>query len=180
MSYIKTKLSLDDKDILEDIFEELEEITLPTTYYCKEKRGSGSYHAIKTGTTSQKNARQTVFGLTYYHGNWKKSNSTIKHPHIIPLFKKFIRSHYPEFKFKSVYVNKNTVCKKHLDSKNSGESLLVGFGPYTGGKTVVYDNDGKNPKKFNIRSNSLIFNGSELLHKSEKFDGTRYSLVFFK
>ena len=97
----------------------------------------------------------------------------------MPLFKEFIKSHYPEFKFRSVYVNRNTICKKHLDSKNTGESLLVGFGSYTGGKTVIYNTKGKNPKKFNIKSHSLIFNGSELLHKSESFKGTRYSLVFF-
>jgi hypothetical protein len=46
----------------------------------------------------------------------------------MPLFKEFIKSHYPTFEFKSVYVNRNTISKKHLYSKNTGESLLVGFG----------------------------------------------------
>ena len=67
--YIKTKLSLDDKDILEDIYEELEEITIPTTY--RKEKGKGPHHSIKTGTTTQKNARQTVFGLTTYQGKRK-------------------------------------------------------------------------------------------------------------
>ena len=153
----------------------MEEITLPTTYAIKAQG-----HQLRTGSNKQRGARQTSFGQTYYQGKWKQSNSTIKYPYMMPLFKEFIKSHYPEFKFKCVYVNRNVICKKHLDSHNIGESLLVGFGPYTGGKTVVYDNDGKNPKKFNIRSYSLIFNGSELSHKSEPFDGTRYSLVFYK
>ena len=177
MSYIKTKLSIEDKDILEYIYDELEEINIPTTY--SRKGVQGHHHAEKTGTTTQKEARQTAFGLTTYQGKKKTSKSTIKYPHIMPLFKAFIKSHYPEFKFESVYVNRNTVCKKHLDSKNTGESLLVGFGCYTGGKTVIYNTEGKNPKKFNIKTHSLIFNGSELPHESEHFNGIRYSLVFF-
>ena len=76
-----------------------------------------------------------------------------------------------------MYVNKNTVCKEHLDSKNVGESLLVGLGPYTAGRTILYIDD--KPKYFHIKTNSLIFNGSEILHKSEPVKGTRYSLVFF-
>jgi hypothetical protein len=172
MSYIKTKLSYEDTDILKEIYDELEEITLPSSF--RNKGGQG--HQIRTGTVSQKGARQTSFGVTYFQGKYRKSNSTKKYPYIMPLFKKFMKSHYPSFKFKSVYVNKNTISKKHLDSKNTGESLLVGFGIYTGGKTVIYIND--KPKKFQIKLNSLIFNGSEILHYSEPFKGTRYSLVF--
>ncbi len=96
------------------------------------------------------------------------------------LFKKFIKSHYPSFKIRSVYVNKNTICKEHLDSKNVGESLLVGFGKYTGGQTILRTRSDDKPKSFHIKTNSLIFNGSEIPHKSEPFKGTRYSLVFFQ
>jgi hypothetical protein len=173
MSYIKTKLSEQDKYILEEIYEELENITIPTSY--RSKNGQG--HKIKTGAVSQKNARQTIFGNLNL-GKKTKSQSSKKYPYIMPLFKEFIKCHYPSFKFKCVYVNRNVVCKKHLDSKNVGNSLLVGLGSYTGGSTILYIN-GK-PKKLHIKSSSLIFNGSEILHKSEKFKGTRYSLVFFK
>ena len=177
MSYIKTKLSDKDKDILAEIYNELEQIHIQSTF----STGKGQYHAIKTGTNNQKAGRQTSFGITYYRGNKQKSKSTIKYPYFMILFKKFMNSHYPEFKFKTVFVNKNTICKEHLDSNNTGESLLVGFGSYTGGKTVLYT--GKNfdkPKKFHIKTFSLIFNGSEIPHESESFNGTRYSLVFFK
>jgi hypothetical protein len=174
MSYMKTKLSYEDKDILQEIYEELEEINITTTFKTK----GGTHHAIKTGTTFQKDARQTIFGYVNHKGKKKLSVYSKKYPYIMPLFKEFMKSHYPSFKFKSVYVNKNTISKKHLDSKNAGESLLVGFGRYTGGKTVIYIND--KPKKFQIKLNSLIFNGSEILHYSEPFKGIRYSLVFFK
>ena len=179
MEYIKTKLSKNDKEILNDIYHELENITIPTTY----QKCGGQGHQIRTGTNKQKQARQTSFGKIRFQGKLQNSKSTKKYPHIMPLFKEFINSHYPDFNFKTVYVNKNTICKEHVDSRNVGESLLVGFGPYTGGKTVLEletPTGKKITKKFHIKTNSLIFNGSEIPHKSEPFKGTRYSLVFFK
>ena len=174
MSFIKTKLTVEDKEILAEIYDELEEITLPSTYRITGK----GYHSVTTGTINQKDARQTCFGKVYFQGKIQTSSYSKKYPHMMRLFKKFINSHYSSFKFTSVYVNKNTVCKQHLDSKNVGESLLVGFGKYTGGQTILYIDD--KPKSFHIKTNSLIFNGSEIPHKSEHFKGTRYSLVFFK
>jgi hypothetical protein len=174
MSYIKTKLSLNDKEILKEIFEELEKIRLPSSFRIK---GIGSYHSRKTGTTNQHNAYQVIFGKVKYRGKLQLSSYTKKYPYMMSLFKEFINSHYPNFKYNSIYVNKNTICKKHLDSKNTGESLLVGLGSYTGGQTLLYIND--TPKCFHIKTNSIIFNGSEIFHESESFNGIRYSLVFF-
>ena len=175
MSFIKTKLSVEDKTILKEIYEELEKITIPTSYSSNGVKGH--HHSVKTGTTKQINARQACFGKVTYQGKIQISSCAKKYPNIMPLFKEFIDSHYPDFKFKSVYVNKNTICKKHLDSSNVGESLLVGFGSYTGGQTTLYIDD--KPKSFHIKTNSLIFNGSEIPHESDQFKGTRYSLVFF-
>jgi len=180
MSYIRTKLSAEDKEILKDIYDELEDINIPTSYRNIKEQGQG--HQKRTGAVSQNNARQTVFGSTpSYRGNKLQSSYTKKYPWILDLLKEFMKSHCPEFKFSSVYVNRNVVCKKHLDSNNMGESLLVGLGEYTGGETTLYlGKSGNVPKKFHIKSQSLIFNGSEISHKSEKFKGIRYSLVFFK
>lgn len=174
MSYIKTKLTINDKEILNKIFKELEQISLPKSYRSK---GMGSHHARKTGTIKQKDAYQVVFGSVFYKGTLQSSSYTKKYPHMMLIFKEFMDQHYPDFEFKSVYVNKNTICKKHLDSKNVGESLLVGLGLYTGGQTILYIED--KPKAFHIKTNSIIFNGSEILHESKPFKGIRYSLVFF-
>lgn len=174
MSYIKTKLSEEDKEILEEIYEELEEITLPLTY---RKKGKSQGHQVRTGSNKQKQARQTCFGYTLHQSKKQLSVYTKKYPYMMDLFKEFMDSHYPTFKFNSVYVNKNVVCKWHKDSKNVGESLLVGLGDYTGGQTSLKINDKE--RKFHIKSQSIIFNGSEIEHKSNTFKGTRYSLVFF-
>jgi len=174
MNYKQTILSSEDKDILDEIYQHLEKIHIPTTYRSNASQG----HSVKTGTVYQKGARQTCFGITTYRGKKQISKSCLRYPHMMPLFKEFIDSHSPGFKFKTVYVNRNTVAKKHLDSKNTGESLLVGVGPYTKGQTTLYDENGSE-KMFSIKSHSLRFNGSEIEHKSEGFEGIRYSLVFF-
>ena len=176
MHYIRTELSENDKYFLAKIYDALEGINLPIAY-CSENR-VGSHHARKIGVTNQKDARQTVFGMTYYRGLLQLSSYSKRYPHMMTLFKDFIDSHNKRFEFKSVYVNRNTVAKKHLDSKNTGISLLVGLGSYTGGKTVLYDKDDI-PEIFNINTHSLVFDGSKIPHSSEPFKGTRYSLIFF-
>ena len=47
MSYIKTKLSLEDKDILQYIYDELEEINIPTTYSRKGVQGHHRYRLTR-------------------------------------------------------------------------------------------------------------------------------------
>lgn len=176
MDFEQTKLSANDKKKLKEIYLEFEKIhmQIPTTY----SKTGGRIHCIKTGTTKQKNSRQTSFGIVNYRGKEQMSKSTKKHPNILPLLTEFLQIHKPGFKFKTVAVNRNTISKLHLDSRNSGSSIIVGMGPYTGGQTILYLNG--NAKKLHIKSSSLMFNGSEIKHKSEPFVGTRYSLVFFK
>ena len=135
MSYIRTKLSEEDKDILDEIYENLEKITLPTTFSSQGVKGH--HHAVKIGVTEQKNARQACFGIVKYRGKFTTSKYLKKYPEIMGLFKEFVDSHYAGFDFNSVYVNKNVVCKWHTDSKNVGESLLVGVGNYTGGQSSL-------------------------------------------
>ena len=176
MSYIKTKLSEKDKDILNKIYNELEGITLPLSY-----RKGGELqtqgHRVRTGACSQPNARQVCFGYTKYQGKKQLSSYTKKHPDIMGIFKEFMVNHCPEFEFDSVYANKNVESKKHIDSSNTGNSLLVGLGDYTGGETVLYINNRE--QKFDINNYSLIFDGSKIEHQTLPFKGTRYSLVFF-
>ena len=130
--YTTKKYSENDKVILQEILNALENTLIPTVY-CESKNSRQYGHKVKTGAIIQKNARQTVYGKTMYKGKLHESSSTKTYPHIMPLFKKFIDSHSPDFEFSSVYVNKNVKCKKHFDSKNVGVSILVGCGNYTGG-----------------------------------------------
>jgi hypothetical protein len=92
---------------------------------------------------------------------------------MLELFDKFIEDHMPGFEYTSVYVNKNIKSKAHCDKANVKESLIVGCGDFSGGQTVV---EGSH---YDIKNNSIIFNASKLLHESEDWERTRYSLVFF-
>ena len=174
MSYIETELSKENKEMLEKLYKEWEGISITPSY---RKHPGLSNHGIRTGTTGQRDARQACFGTVKYQQRVKESGVTIKYPRIMPLLKKIMDSHNPGFQFTNVYVNRNTVCKKHTDSKNVGVTLLIGFGDYTGGNTVLYINN--EPVKCNINGSSLIFDGSVIPHESEPFEGTRYSVVFF-
>jgi len=78
--------------------------------------------------------------------------------------------------FTSVQVNDSYLCAAHKDKHNSGNSYIVGFGPYTGGELVL-----KNPTdtEYNIRHRPVLFDGSKIEHFTKQFTGRRFTIVFF-
>jgi hypothetical protein len=74
--------------------------------------------------------------------------------------------------FTSIQVNQDMMCAEHLDKSNVGLSYIVGFGEYTEGELCITD------CKYNIRHQPLLFDGSKMLHKTEPWIGSRYTLVF--
>jgi hypothetical protein len=161
MAYAQTKLSTSDTEILQEIYRELECITLPRSF--RHKAESAMYHIKRTGTYGQQDARQACFGQVTYQHSLRETNPSKRNPHIMPLFRKFMASHRPDFLFTSVFVNKNTTCQRHTDSKNTGESLIVGCGNYTGGETILHL---EKAEEFDISSHSLVFNGVTIPHES--------------
>ena len=85
----------------------------------------------------------------------------------------------PKFKFSSIQFNKNNRTAKHKDANNVGVSYILGLGDYTGGELIVYDENGKNPKKIDIKNKFYKFDGSKFPHETAPFKGKRYSLVFY-
>ena len=99
------------------------------------------------------------------------------HPELKIIFKQFRDLYFKDFDYTQVQMNKNFHCGPHKDSTNVGESILVGFGDFTGGLTYVnYDGD---LKSYNIKNNFVKFNGAKYEHWVSPFKGTRYTLVFF-
>lgn len=74
----------------------------------------------------------------------------------------------------AIQVNDNYQSAPHKDKGNCGVSYIVGFGPYEGGELTV------DAISYDIRHRGHLFNGSELLHSTQPWTGSRYSLVFFK
>ena len=89
------------------------------------------------------------------------------------LLEEFGRKHVP-IAYTSIQVNDSYVCAPHKDVHNKGLSYIVGFGDYTGGALKLHLEP---PVEVDIRT-PLLFNGSEILHSTTPFTGSRYSLVY--
>jgi len=108
------------------------------------------------------------------------SRNTWKHPYLFRLLCEFAKKHVP-VPFTSVQVNDSVVCAKHKDKGNTGLSYIVAFSKsaedtFTGGDLSI--TEGAKENKYNINLRPLLFDGSSLLHGTEPFEGTRYSIVF--
>ena len=104
-----------------------------------------------------------------------------EYPELLDVFKEFGKYHFPDFEFNEIMINRNYPVKKHKDNANVGESVLITFGHYEGGKTRVYYDDGQTKfiKDFDSWCNPVRFNGSKYYHEVLPFTGERYALVFF-
>jgi len=80
---------------------------------------------------------------------------------------------FPDFKYNQITLNHNLECKPHKDGRNVGESIIVGFGEYSGGELNIEG------KKHNIRYKLLKFNGALHEHWVEPFEGERWTAIFF-
>ena len=85
----------------------------------------------------------------------------------------------PDSKYTSVQYNKNIKCAKHKDGNNVGNSLIIAFGDYTGGRLMIYD-ENDNIQYIDIRNKFYEFDGSKIYHQTEEFTGDRFCLVFFR
>ncbi len=94
--------------------------------------------------------------------------------YLYKLLIEFARDHIPEtLIWNSIQVNQNYLCSPHTDKGNGGNSLVVGFGDYTGGQLVIEGTE------HDIRHNPIIDNFTTNVHWVAPFQGNRYSLVFF-
>jgi len=93
---------------------------------------------------------------------------------------KWFEETYPlPFEYTTIQYNKNNKCKKHIDAKNVGESIIIALGDFEGGRLIIYDYEGEEKKYVDIKNNFFRFNGSKYFHETEDFTGNRISLVFF-
>jgi hypothetical protein len=83
------------------------------------------------------------------------------------------------FHYNGITLNHNVKAKKHKDSKNFGDSYITGLGNYTGGTLNVYSND-TDCTAFDLLHKVVGFNGSELWHETNDFEGDRYTIIYYK
>ena len=150
-----------EKELFDELFEKLEAITFPVIRE-NNRRGFPKHRALTLGLVRNRMHR--------YCGISKQSE---KFPeltdYIFNLFDKLFN-----FDYTSIQVNKNVVAPKHVDSKNTGTSLIISIGDYEGGNLFVEG------KQYDTRYTAHVFNGSTMEHwNSPITSGTKYSFVLF-
>lgn len=146
-----------------DIFKPLHDLLLKRKIpkSMSNRKGFAPHRAITFGITT---SRSHVTGLSFY---------SKKMPKIYEEILKLGEIICP-FPFKSIHLNNNVVCPKHLDRSNTGKSLLISFGDYEGCNIVIEN------QVYDARHTPIIFNGAECEHwNTDNLRGNKYSLVFF-
>jgi len=117
-----------------------------------------------------------IMGYRQWFGDKGLSAASKKYPVLYDKICKLMTDYDPDFEFTTITLNKNFKCEPHKDSKNIGESFIIGLGDYVGGGELNIEGE-----KINIKNKFYKFNGSEKTHFVEPWtDGDRYSLVFYK
>jgi len=75
----------------------------------------------------------------------------------------------------AVQVNDNYKSAPHRDKGNQGESYIVSFGDYTGGNLCLEDGT-----KTDTNHKGWTFNGSQIKHWTDAWEGRRLTLVFYR
>jgi len=147
------------------------------------------------------NRQSVVFGLVfikYATQAPRPAQCNRLFPKLYVLLKELIKIHDPTFKYTSIQVNRNVMCKPHTDTYNFGETVLVGLGRYHGGCLVV-EHERDTPRsvkkgrkqtikkkdsltrvvmKYNVRRRFIRFHGKHL-HWVEPWRGNRVTIMFY-
>lgn len=105
-----------------------------------------------------------------------------EYPELMGVFEDFRDLYFKDFQFNNIMINKNYPVGLHKDKANVGDSVLISFGDYEGGKTRVHYGgvEGhKIIKDYDSWCNPVTFNGSLYAHEVLPYTGERYALVFF-
>lgn len=168
--------------IMHEILSTLEIITgSDRQRLCPTKKGNGSMlygttwrRFLKYDKEGNKVFRQPHPSGLYY------TRAQLMYPELDEIFYEFASLHLSEFKYSHVMINKNYPVDWHFDNKNVGDSVIITFGDYTGGRTQCKNPKTKQIDSLDARHQPIMFNGSQIEHRCEPFEGERYALVFFK
>jgi hypothetical protein len=172
-------MEIDSREILKDLLEELESIKFPQQHRANIKGASdriprgfvlGTVNLINPTAIQRRDATQME----------SLKSSSKKYAKVYALAQQLIQMHDPDFEYTSIQFNKNNKCAKHRDARNVGESYIVAFGDYEGGELVIYGDDDAVCDVVNLKNTFHYFDGSRHAHETAPFEGTRYSLVYYK
>ena len=143
----------------------------------------GKAQSAKVGTTWRKLIGTKTREIDEKSGLYK-TKLLAEHPELMLIFNEYRDKHFKDFLFDQVTINyspKGTIIRQHLDKTNVGDSVLVAFGDYEGGKTYIANIKDRNFMLTDCRNKIEIFNGAERKHGvTAVTSGERFSLVFYK
>lgn len=149
------------KEAFDEIYKELKRKPLDRNEY-RNKAGSGISQAF--GIVNKRSLPPD-----YSRQNWLR-------PYLYKLLLEFGHK-YVDIPFNSITVNQNYRADKHRDKNNLGNSFLVAFGDYTGGRLLIHEGDLSGAH--NIQYTPIRADFAKLLHSVEEWDGERFSLVYY-
>jgi hypothetical protein len=161
-----------------EIFKPLLEMLSKTLL--SKKRADEGYAINKLAGRYRKNFpahRADIFGIVkrrpFQGGGTELSVASHRKPHLLQELERLGKIFVP-FKYSSILINNNTICGKHHDANNVGNSLLISIGDYEGCKIVVEG------KEYDAKYTPTIFNGSTLEHwNTNDLVGNKYSIVYY-
>lgn len=100
---------------------------------------------------------------------------TKQYPEVVSYLKELATKYFPDLEYSHIQINKNFQTLPHKDTNNINDSVIFSVGDFTGGELGL-ETEGL----VDIRGKPFRFNGSKITHWTEPFEGTRYSLIYFK
>ena len=150
-------------------------------FFCRQKGGKKGQSCL-FGYTWRRNMGRTIREWDC-DKNLYKTKLMSDNPQLLQLFKEFSNNYFADFEWTQVQINfmpAGCATKNHLDTKNTGTSVLVAFGNYKGGHTYVQNEKDRNYIIHDARTEPIKFDGSLRKHGvTTVTSGDRYSLVFF-
>lgn len=120
------------------------------------------------------------FGNTRFRGIAEFSFNA-KWPGVLKALIEFGNEIAPEgWEYTTITLNHGVQARKHLDSRNVGKSIIVGFGDYEGGALRVWDPNDENPQDLDLKDKPTLFNGALLPHETQPFTGDRYTVIYYQ
>lgn len=119
--------------------------------------------------------KSQAFGKIYRH--WRGvgvCSNTAKYPEIWDELQAIQKKYFPSFEYDGIQINHNYQSIPHKDKNNTGLSLIISWGDYSGGELCLDTGeivDTRSP---------FYFNGNANVHWNNPIKGTKYSIIFFR
>jgi hypothetical protein len=129
--------------------------------------------------------RTMTFGFGDNRHGWNYYATNKKHPEVFKALVEFGNQVVPKgWEYQGITLNHGVKAKKHIDTKNSGKSVIIGIGDFTGGEIKVWKANDTNPVVKSLHNKPVMFNGGILPHETQPFkEGDkygRYTIIFYK